>query len=88
MGLSWCMLCGFNSIVPYYYAIYLAILLIHRCVKRKSSDDWDRYKEFDPYRYTGIVKIGVSQSTSYTWDHLSETVKKDRRGGGDHLHKL
>lgn len=30
MGLSWCLLCGLDSIVPYFYAIYFCILLIHR----------------------------------------------------------
>jgi Delta14-sterol reductase len=33
MALSWCLLCGFGSIVPYYYAIYFAILLIHRSIR-------------------------------------------------------
>jgi len=62
MGLSWCMLCGFDSIVPYYYAIYFAILLVHRSVRddhmcrEKYGDDWDRYKEFVPYRFIpGII---------------------------------
>jgi hypothetical protein len=30
MGLSWCLLCGSKSIVPYFYAIYFFILLFHR----------------------------------------------------------
>jgi protein-S-isoprenylcysteine O-methyltransferase Ste14 len=62
MGLSWCMVCGFDSIVPYYYAIYFAILLVHRSVRddhmcqEKYGDDWDRYKEFVPYRFIpGII---------------------------------
>ena len=35
MGLSWCLCTGFGHIVPYFYAIYFAILLIHRA----SRDD-------------------------------------------------
>lgn len=57
MGLSWCMVCGFDSIVPYYYAIYFAILLVHRSIRddhmcqEKYGDDWDKYKQIVPYRF-------------------------------------
>lgn len=57
MGLSWCMVCGFESIVPYYYAIYFAILLVHRSIRddhmcrEKYGDDWDKYKALVPYRF-------------------------------------
>lgn len=27
---SWCLLCGFDSPIPYFQAIYFAILLLHR----------------------------------------------------------
>lgn len=30
MTLSWCLLCGFNSPIPYFQAIYFLILLVHR----------------------------------------------------------
>eukprot|EP00547_Thalassionema_nitzschioides_P000897 CAMPEP_0194203540 /NCGR_PEP_ID=MMETSP0156-20130528/3281_1 /TAXON_ID=33649 /ORGANISM="Thalassionema nitzschioides, Strain L26-B" /LENGTH=455 /DNA_ID=CAMNT_0038929307 /DNA_START=91 /DNA_END=1458 /DNA_ORIENTATION=- len=62
MGLSWCMVCGIDSIVPYYYAIYFAILLIHRSerddhlCKVKYGDDWDTYKQLVPYRFIpGVI---------------------------------
>ena len=62
MGLSWCLLCGFNSIVPYYYAIYFAILLIHRSIRddhmcqEKYGDDWQTYKKLVPYRFIpGVI---------------------------------
>eukprot|EP00010_Vexillifera_abyssalis_P007141 CAMPEP_0201546794 /NCGR_PEP_ID=MMETSP0173_2-20130828/3159_1 /ASSEMBLY_ACC=CAM_ASM_000268 /TAXON_ID=218659 /ORGANISM="Vexillifera sp., Strain DIVA3 564/2" /LENGTH=363 /DNA_ID=CAMNT_0047955581 /DNA_START=190 /DNA_END=1278 /DNA_ORIENTATION=- len=51
MGLSWCAFTGFNSIVTYFYAIYFAILLIHRAIRddhfcrQKYGADWDRYKK-------------------------------------------
>jgi len=57
MGLSWCMVCGFGSIVPYYYAIYFAILLVHRSIRddhmcrAKYGDDWETYKRLVPYRF-------------------------------------
>jgi protein-S-isoprenylcysteine O-methyltransferase Ste14 len=62
MGLSWCMLCGFDSIVPYFYAVYFAVLLVHRSIRddrlcrEKYGDDWDRYRSMVPYRFIpGIV---------------------------------
>lgn len=49
MGLSWCLPCGFDHIVPYFYAIYFACLLIHRemrdehACRLKYGRDWDKY---------------------------------------------
>jgi Delta14-sterol reductase len=57
IGLSWCLVCGFGSIVPYFYAIYFAILLIHRSARDdhmcqvKYGDDWKTYKAIVPYRF-------------------------------------
>lgn len=62
MGLSWCLLCGTDSIVPYFYAIYFAILLIHRANRddhlchEKYGDDWITYKKLVPHRFIpGVV---------------------------------
>lgn len=62
MGLSWCLLCGLNSIVPYFYAIYFCILLIHRSERDdhmchvKYGDDWVEYKKIVPYRFIpGVI---------------------------------
>ncbi|KAI8976037.1 ergosterol biosynthesis ERG4/ERG24 [Pilobolus umbonatus] len=56
MSLAWCLPCGFNSIIPYFYCIYFAILLIHRerrdnhkC-QTKYGEDWDRYCSIVKYR--------------------------------------
>ena len=57
MGLCWCLLCGTQSIVPYYYAIYFAILLMHRASRDdhqcqlKYGNDWDTYKQLVPYKF-------------------------------------
>ena len=62
MGFSWCLVCGLDSIVPYYYAIYFLILLVHRSgrddhlCQAKYGADWDTYKKLVPYRFIpGIV---------------------------------
>lgn len=62
MGLSWCLPVGWNSgIVPYFYAIYFAILLIHReqrdeeSCREKYQSDYDRYCKIVPYRIIPFV---------------------------------
>jgi protein-S-isoprenylcysteine O-methyltransferase Ste14 len=49
MGLAWCLPCGFESPLPYFYIVYLAILLVHRerrdhnmCATRYGAD-WEVY---------------------------------------------
>lgn len=49
MALSWSLPCGFGSIIPYFYPIYFAVLLLHRerrddhqC-RIKYGKDWDKY---------------------------------------------
>ena len=61
MGLSWCLPCGFDSIIPYFYAIYFAFLLIHRgdrddhkC-RKKYKKDWEKYCQMVPYKYIPYV---------------------------------
>ncbi|XP_022081508.1 delta(14)-sterol reductase-like [Acanthaster planci] len=56
MALSWSLCCGFGSIVPYFYPIYMLILLIHRerrdsahC-RQKYGTVWAKYCEMVPYR--------------------------------------
>ncbi|KAJ1651015.1 erg24, C-14 sterol reductase [Dispira simplex] len=56
LGLSWCLTTGFNSPVPYFYALYFAVLLIHRerrddhkC-STKYKKDWARYCKIVKYR--------------------------------------
>lgn len=62
MGISWCLPVGLNSgPIPYFYAIYFAILLIHRemrdedACKRKYSKDYDKYCRLVPYRIIPFV---------------------------------
>ena len=49
MALSWSLPCLFGSVLPYFYPIYFAILLIHRerrdhgFCSTKYGTDWDRY---------------------------------------------
>ncbi|KAI8390807.1 ergosterol biosynthesis ERG4/ERG24 [Radiomyces spectabilis] len=56
MSVAWCLPCGFKSIIPYFYCIYFAILLIHRerrddekC-RKKYGEDWETYCNKVKYR--------------------------------------
>ena len=56
MGFAWCLITGFNSIVPYFYAIYFTVMLVHRerrddakC-REKYGADWDKYCKLVPSR--------------------------------------
>jgi len=57
MGLSWCLVCGVQSAVPYFYAVYFMILLVHRAGRDdhlcsvKYGDDWLEYKRRVPYLF-------------------------------------
>eukprot|EP01038_Epipyxis_sp_PR26KG_P006460 gene6460-8888_t len=59
--LSWCLLCGFKSPVPYFQAVYFAILLIHRAGRddemchEKYGDDWLEYKKRVPYLFIPYI---------------------------------
>jgi protein-S-isoprenylcysteine O-methyltransferase Ste14 len=56
MALSWCLATGFTHVVPYFYFIYFAPLLInrerrdHALCKEKYGDDWDEYCRRVPWR--------------------------------------
>jgi Delta14-sterol reductase len=61
MALAWCLACGFSHIVPYFYFIYFAPLLIDRerrddqhCAK-KYGEDWQAYSKRVPYRIIPYV---------------------------------
>ncbi len=51
MGLAWCLVTGFDNILPYFYIIYFTILLVHRerrdnemCASKYGAD-WEAYSK-------------------------------------------
>jgi delta14-sterol reductase/lamin-B receptor len=54
MGLSWSLCCGTISPIAYFYAIYFAVLLVHRAMRDdhfcslKYGKDWQTYKRHVP----------------------------------------
>ena len=55
-SLAYCLPCGFNHFLPYFYIIYMTILLVHRVYRddvrcrEKYGKFWDRYCQAVPYR--------------------------------------
>mmetsp|Transcript_35530 Transcript_35530/g.100576 ORF Transcript_35530/g.100576 Transcript_35530/m.100576 type:complete len:165 (+) Transcript_35530:876-1370(+) len=61
MGLAWCLPCGYQHIIPYFYAIYFGVLLIHRemrdehACREKYGKDWGKYCSIVKYRLVPFV---------------------------------
>ncbi|KAG8584494.1 hypothetical protein GDO81_008852 [Engystomops pustulosus] len=61
MAWAWCLPCGFDYILPYFYGFFLTGLLIHRVsrvehqCRRKYGHDWDKYCKLVPYRIVPYV---------------------------------
>ncbi|MCB1136574.1 MAG: hypothetical protein KDK78_09920 [Chlamydiia bacterium] len=55
-SLAYCMACGFGHVLPYFYIVFMTILLIHRCIrdeqrcKHKYGASWDQYCQQVRYR--------------------------------------
>lgn len=55
-SLAYCAACGFGHMLPYFYIVYMTILLVHRCVRdehrcsSKYGKDWKCYTDAVPYR--------------------------------------
>lgn len=56
MAVSWSLSCGFSHAIPYFYPVFLAVLLIHRACRdeadnrQKYGHSWDEYCKRVPYR--------------------------------------
>ena len=55
MALSWGLICGFDHFLPYFYAVFFAVMILHRAhrdvarCRKKYGADWDRYRDEVPY---------------------------------------
>mmetsp|Transcript_12034 Transcript_12034/g.20343 ORF Transcript_12034/g.20343 Transcript_12034/m.20343 type:complete len:430 (-) Transcript_12034:329-1618(-) len=60
MGVAWCLPCG-SQPIAYFYAVYFAVLLIHRDMRDghscsvKYGKDWDKYKAIVKYHIVPFV---------------------------------
>jgi 7-dehydrocholesterol reductase len=56
LSFAYCLACGMEHILPYFYFIYMSILLVHRCYRdehrcfNKYGKAWEEYCRRVPYR--------------------------------------
>ncbi|KAG0308372.1 7-dehydrocholesterol reductase [Dissophora globulifera] len=61
ISLAMCMTCGVRHLLPYYYVIYMTILLLHRIqrdhtrCKGKYGKFWEEYEKIVPYKLIPYV---------------------------------
>ena len=57
MALSWGLICGFEGVLPYFYAMFFVVMIVHRAARdnarccRKYGTDWDAYRREVPYLF-------------------------------------
>lgn len=60
-SLAYCLPCGFAHLLPYFYIVYMIILLVHRVFRddvrcrEKYGKFWERYCEEVPYRIVPYI---------------------------------
>lgn len=66
MALSWGLICGFSSSMPYFYALFFTCMILHRQVRdeyrcrAKYGDDWTRYT-------SKVPNVFVPSLSFFTW---------------------
>lgn len=61
LSLCYCLAAGFQSIVPYFYIVYMFILLVTRCwrdetrCEKKYGEKWKEYCSEVPYRFIPYI---------------------------------
>ena len=61
MALSWCLPCGVEHIIPYFYPVYFTGLLVHRQLRdeqqcrHKYKKDWDKYCKIVQWRLVPYI---------------------------------
>ena len=61
LSMAYCLSCGLNNVLPYFYCIFMLILLFTRCIRdedrcqKKYSNNWNQYCKTVPYRFIPYI---------------------------------
>ncbi|ODQ67378.1 ERG4/ERG24 ergosterol biosynthesis protein [Nadsonia fulvescens var. elongata DSM 6958] len=61
MCLSWALMCGTDSLLPFFFPLFFFIVLVHRAyrdierLEKKYGDDYDEYKKVVPYIFIPYI---------------------------------
>jgi delta14-sterol reductase len=82
MAFAYCLTCGFSSLLPYFYFIYLTTLLLHRAYRddakcqQKYGGLWTRYCERVPYVFIPCKLDLILQNAGKALYHLTNPEDK------------
>lgn len=63
MALCWALACGFGSFLPYWYPVWITIVVLQRAArdiehcKEKYGDKWKEYEKLCPYLFIPVSLV-------------------------------
>jgi len=69
MALCWGLACGFGSFLPYWYPVWITIVVLQRAArdiehcKEKYGDEWKEYEKLCPYLFIPVRYPDLTRST-------------------------
>jgi len=67
MALCWALACGFSSFTPYWYVIWITIVVAQRSARdirhcrEKYGDEWKEYEKLCPYLFIPVLPLSMIQ---------------------------
>lgn len=61
LSLAFCLTCGFTHVLPYFYIVFMTLLLLHRVARddekcrQKYGKVWDKYCQIVRYKICPFV---------------------------------
>ena len=68
MALCWAFACGFSSFLPYWYPVWLLIVVLHRAnrdiahCRAKYGEEWKEYERLCPYLFIPVFTPSLTNS--------------------------
>jgi hypothetical protein len=78
MALCWGLACGFSSFLPYWYVVWITIVVVQRAIRdvahcrEKYGEEWKEYERLCPYMFIPVHNL-ITPSNDSTY---SRSMKK------------